>query len=163
MASGVAINEEVDKYFKEVRVRTHGSCEDDRLKLVVFCVNGTMTEIVVDKERTKLVKDFHGEDDVFKKVVSMLPPDDCRYALYDCTYETKETHKEDLIFIMWAPDTASLKSRMVYAASKAALKAKFPGLKHELQVNDPSDCDPSCLVDKLGGRGVVTKLEKKTV
>uniref|UniRef100_A0A0E9W1N5 ADF-H domain-containing protein n=1 Tax=Anguilla anguilla TaxID=7936 RepID=A0A0E9W1N5_ANGAN len=36
----------------------------------------------------------------------MLPPNDCRYALYDATYETKETRKEDLVFILWAPESA---------------------------------------------------------
>jgi cofilin len=31
--------------------------------------------------------------------VKMLPDKDCHYALYDTTYETKESKKEDLVVI----------------------------------------------------------------
>ena len=38
-------------------------------------------------------------------VVKLLPLNDCRYALYDATYETKESKKEDLVFIFWCVKT----------------------------------------------------------
>lgn len=47
------------------------------------------------------VKDLNGEEDVFRKIVNMMPTDDCRYALYDCSWESKDSPKEDLVFIMW--------------------------------------------------------------
>lgn len=49
----------------------------------------------------------------FKHFVRMLPENDCRYALYDAYFETKESRKEELmgfcafflnIYFLWAPN-----------------------------------------------------------
>uniref|UniRef100_A0A673LN53 Cofilin-2-like n=1 Tax=Sinocyclocheilus rhinocerous TaxID=307959 RepID=A0A673LN53_9TELE len=122
------------------RVRQTGTEVGQRFKLVVMCLSKDRKSIVVDVENCLKVKD-------------------CRYALYDCSYVSMESVKEDLVFILSAPETASLKSRMVYASSKAALKAKMPGLKFEWQINEPADREASCLVEKLGGRVMVKSLE----
>ncbi|KAJ0002910.1 hypothetical protein NQD34_008059 [Periophthalmus magnuspinnatus] len=95
--------------------------------------------------------------DPYMHFVSMLPLKDCRYALYDATYETKETKKEDLVFIFWAPECASLKSKMIYASSKDAIKRKFEGIKHEWQVNGLEDLkDRRTLAEKLGAGSIVS-------
>ncbi|KAH0513817.1 Cofilin-1 [Microtus ochrogaster] len=70
-----------------------------------------------------------------KKNIILEEGKDCRYALYNITYETKESKKEDLVFIFWAPETASLKSKIIYASSKVAIKKKLTGIKHELPAN----------------------------
>ncbi|XP_036430955.1 non-muscle cofilin 1-like [Colossoma macropomum] len=159
MASGIAISDEVIKHFEGIRVRLQGSEEKERFKLVVMQLSEDQKSIVVDHQSSLKNKDVEKEENIFKKVVSMLPEKECRYALYDCTYETKETLKEDLVFIMWAPDDASLKSKMVYASSKGALRAKFPGLKLEWQVNDPADKEISALMEKLGGKSKLKSIE----
>uniref|UniRef100_A0A8C9EYP7 Cofilin 2 n=1 Tax=Pavo cristatus TaxID=9049 RepID=A0A8C9EYP7_PAVCR len=100
-------------------------------------------------------------EDPYTAFVKLLPLNDCRYALYDATYETKESKKEDLVFIFWAPESAPLKSKMIYASSKDAIKKKFTGIKHEWQVNGLDDIkDRSTLGEKLGGN-VVVSLEGK--
>ena len=73
--------------------------------------------------------------DPFKHFVGMLPEKDCRYALYDASFETKESRKEELMFFLWAPELAPLKSKMIYASSKDAIKKKFQGIKQECQAN----------------------------
>merc|ERR1712071_24904 len=123
-----------------------------------------MGSIIVDDVSTLRMKDVSNEDDVFKKLISMFPLKDCRYALYDCCYRNKETEKEDLVFIMWAPDEAPLKKKMLYASSKGALRKKLQGLKIEWQVNDIADAkDTSVLIEKLGNRGSIKELEGKAV
>ncbi|KAI4884918.1 hypothetical protein NFI96_013220 [Prochilodus magdalenae] len=163
MASGVAISDEVIECYNQIKVRYQGSEEKDRFKLVVMRLSENQKSIIVDHEASLKIKDVEKEDNVFKKIVGVLPEKDCRYALYDCTYETTESLKEDLVFIMWAPDDAPLKNKMIYASSKGALRSKLPGLKIEWQVNDPADKEQSALVEKLGGRAKVKYLEKKTV
>ncbi|XP_028844005.1 cofilin-1-A-like [Denticeps clupeoides] len=164
MASGVAIDDDVVTTYDKIRVRHQGSVESERLKLVVFCISSDGKSIIVDTDSNLIVKDVESSDDVFKKIIGTFPKTECRYALYDCTYATKESTKEDLVFIMWVPEEAPLKSKMMYASSKGALKAKLPGLKFEWQVNDLSDAkDPSVLIDKLGGRGTVKSLEGKAL
>ncbi|ELW73006.1 Cofilin-2 [Tupaia chinensis] len=98
-------------------------------------------------------------DDVIKVFndMKLLPLNDCRYASYDATYKTKGSKKEDLVFIFWAPESAPLKGKMIYASSKDAIKKKFTGVKHEWQVNGLDDIkDRLTLGEKLGGNVRVT-------
>jgi cofilin len=57
-------------------------------------------------------------DDPYATFVKMLPDKDCGCALYDTTYKTKESKKEDLVFIFWALECALLKSKMIYASPR---------------------------------------------
>ncbi|CAL9686701.1 unnamed protein product [Knipowitschia caucasica] len=164
MASGVTVNDEVIKVFNEMKVRKSSAPEDvkKRKKAVLFCLSDDRRKIIVEEGKQILVGDI-GEtvDDPYACFVKMLPPKDCRYCLYDATYETRESKKEDLVFVFWAPEGAPLKSKMIYASSKDAIKKKFTGIKHEWQVNGLDDIqDRSTLAEKLGGP-VVVSLEGK--
>ncbi|KAJ8281877.1 hypothetical protein COCON_G00043960 [Conger conger] len=155
MASGVTVTEEVLTVFNDMKVRKAQANEDEkkkRKKGVLFCLSPDMKHIVLEEGREILVGDVGNTIvDPLQHFVKMLPPDDCRYGLYDASYETKESKKEDLIFILWAPENASLKSKMIYASSKDAIKKKFTGIKHEWQVNGLEDLlDRRTLADKLG-------------
>lgn len=160
MASGVTVNDEVIRVFNDMKVRK-SSTQDEvkkRKKAVLFCLSEDKKKIIVEEGRQILVGDI-GEtvEDPYASFVSLLPPDDCRYGLYDATYETKESKKEDLVFIFWAPDGASLKSKMIYASSKDAIKKKFTGIKHEWQVNGLDDIqDRATLAEKLASNMVVS-------
>ncbi|CAO2586306.1 CFL2 [Lemmus lemmus] len=90
-----------------------------RKKAVLFCLSDDKRQIIVEEETV---------EDPYTSFVKLLPLNDCRYALYDATYETKESKKEDLVFIFWAPESAPLKSKMIYASSKDAIKKKFTGI-----------------------------------
>lgn len=164
MASGVTVNDEVIKVFNEMKVRKHQEKVNLRKKAVLFCLSEDKKKIIVEEDKEILQGEI-GEtvEDPYSCFVKMLPPNDCRYALYDATYETKESKKEDLVFIFWAPDGAPLKSKMIYASSKDAIKKKLTGIKHEWQVNGLDDIeDRSTLAEKLGGNTVVS-LEGKPI
>ncbi|KAL4640795.1 cofilin-2-like [Arapaima gigas] len=155
MASGIAIDDEVITYNLDLKMRKTVCSETDRLKFVILRVSSDGKSIIVDKENSLRVKDVHDEKDVFKKVMNTLPKKECRFAIYDCSYETIESRKEDLILIMWVPEDAPLKSKMIYASSNNTLKQKLTGIKLEWQINDIAEAkDPSCLIEKLGGTRV---------
>ncbi|XP_032883006.1 cofilin-2 isoform X2 [Amblyraja radiata] len=146
-----------------MKVRKYSSPEEvkKRKKAVLFCLSDDKKQIIVEDAREILVGEI-GESvqDPYASFVKLLPLTDCRYALYDATYETKESKKEDLVFIFWAPEVASLKSKMIYASSKDAIKKKFTGIKHEWQVNGLEEIqDRTTLAEKLGGNVVVVSLE----
>lgn len=101
-ASGVVVDDGVVKAYEEIKVHRTGEVQSDRLKLVMFRLSDDDKSIIVDEENSLRMKDIENVDDVFKKLVSMFPSQDCRYALYDCCYRTKETDKEDLVFIFWS-------------------------------------------------------------
>ncbi|XP_078515508.1 cofilin-2 isoform X3 [Lissotriton helveticus] len=159
-ASGVAVNDEVIKVFNEMKVRKSSTPEEvkKRKKAVLFCLSPDKREIIVEPEKQILVGDIGCTvEDPYGSFVKLLPLNDCRYGLYDATYETRESKKEDLVFIFWAPDNAPLKSKMIYASSKDAIKKKFTGIKHEWQVNSLEDIkDRTTLADRLGGSVVVS-------
>ena len=160
MASGVAVSDEVIKVFNDMKVRKASTPEEvkKRKKAVLFCLSEDKKTIIQEEGKEILVGDV-GEtiDDPYLHFVKMLPDRDCRYALYDATYETKESKKEDLVFIFWAPECAPLKSKMIYASSKDAMKKKLPGIKHEVQANCYEEVKDRCtLAEKLGGSCVIS-------
>ncbi|XP_033830059.1 cofilin-1 [Periophthalmus magnuspinnatus] len=161
MASGVKVTDEVIAVFNDMKVRKAQANEDEkkrRKKAILFCLSKDLKHIVLDEGNEILQGDLGVTvQDPYMHFVSMLPLKDCRYALYDATYETKETKKEDLVFIFWAPECASLKSKMIYASSKDAIKRKFEGIKHEWQVNGLEDLkDRRTLAEKLGAGSIVS-------
>ncbi|MEE6514786.1 hypothetical protein FKM82_023134 [Ascaphus truei] len=127
MASGVTVDDRVIQVFNDMKVRKASTQEEikKRKKAVLFCLSCDKKSIILEEGKEILVGD--DVDDCFMEFVNMLPHADCRYALYDATYETKETKKEDLVFIFWAPENAPLKSKMIYASSKDAIKKKLTG------------------------------------
>nr|XP_012423202.1 PREDICTED: cofilin-1 isoform X2 [Odobenus rosmarus divergens] len=133
MASGVAVSDGVIKVFNDMKVRKSSTPEEvkKRKKAVLFCLSEDKKNIILEEGKEILVGDVgQTVDDPYATFVKMLPDKDCRYALYDATYETKESKKEDLVFIFWAPESAPLKSKMIYASSKDAIKKKLTGPLH---------------------------------
>lgn len=88
-----------------MKVRKVQATEDEkkkRKKAILFCMNKDLTEIILEDGKDIQQGDLGTTvQDPYQHFVKMLPPNECRYALYDATYETKETKKEDLVFIFW--------------------------------------------------------------
>lgn len=98
----MAVNDEVIKVFNNMKVRKSQEEVNKRKKAVLFCLSEDKKMIIVESSKEILQGDIGlSVKDPYSCFVSMLPPDDCRYALYDATYETKESKKEDLVFIFW--------------------------------------------------------------
>uniref|UniRef100_V9L5X9 Cofilin-2-like protein n=2 Tax=Callorhinchus milii TaxID=7868 RepID=V9L5X9_CALMI len=165
--SGIEVTEEVITVFNEMKVRKSSCSQEEmrkRKKAVFFRLSDDLSRIVLDPENEIVLGDILDGVVVnpFETFTKMLPPTDCRYALYDAKYETKETKKEELVFVMWAPENAPLKSKMLYASSKDAIKRKLTGIKHEWQLNSLDDIlDLDNLAVKLGGNKVVSVEEIK--
>lgn len=103
-ASGVTVNDEVIKVFNDMKVRKSSTPEEikKRKKAVLFCLSDDKKQIIVEEAKQILVGDIGDTvEDPYTAFVKLLPLNDCRYALYDATYETKESKKEDLVFIFW--------------------------------------------------------------
>ncbi|XP_026212498.1 non-muscle cofilin 1-like [Anabas testudineus] len=156
MASGVKVADKVKEIYNEMKVVKSDAVQKKRIRLVMFHITGGYIEI----EEIFREEDLEGED-VFQFFLSKLKPERCGYLLYDCHFSTKESGiKEELVFVMWAPETASIKLKMQYAASKDSLKKVFTGIKHELQINDLSDYGHrETFAEKMGKN--VTHLEGK--
>ncbi|VVT53577.1 uncharacterized protein SAPINGB_P003644 [Magnusiomyces paraingens] len=121
--SGVVVADEAIEAFNELKQAK------SKVKYVIYKLSENLKSIVVDKKSS---------DTQYDDFVNDLPEDDCRYAVYDFEYETQsgEGIRNKLIFISWSPDTAKVKSKMVYASSKDAIRRSLPGITNEIQGTD---------------------------
>lgn len=103
-------------------------------RFVVFKIEEKQKQVVVEKvgEPALSYDDF----------AASLPADECRYAVYDFDFVTAENcQKSKIIFIAWSPDTARVRSKMIYASSKDRFKRELDGIQVELQATDPTEMD----------------------
>ena len=84
-------------------------------------------------------------------MISLLPTDDVRYVVADVHYNSSEGPRTDMIFLTWAPDTASIKKRMLMASSKDALKNALVGIKTSIQACSYPDLELKSVVEKFKG------------
>ncbi|KAM6922977.1 non-muscle cofilin 1-like isoform 2-T2 [Lycodopsis pacificus] len=138
MSSGVTVCEEVKTLFHKMKVVKNEDAEEDRIRLVTCVIDDVNGEIKVEKCLQQKCDEC--KDDVFKCFQNLMPEDHCRYILYDCHFETEECcKKEELVFLLWAPDSATIKEKMQYASSKEAIDKVIKGVKHRLQLHDKAD------------------------
>lgn len=106
--TGVTVNDEAVEMFNAFKL--HRAPHDNRF--FVYKIEND-AEIVVDTfgDKSKTYDDF----------TACLPPNECRYGVFDLDFVTLDGRQGNkLVFISWSPDTAKIKNKMVYAASKAS-------------------------------------------
>lgn len=144
-ASGVQASDECITTFRELKL-------GKKLKYIIFNLNKELTEIIVEKSSVQ-----HDYEDF----LSSLPAEQCRWAVYDFEFE-KDGKRNKLCFISWSvasvqchcplvvihavprdfirsPDEAKVKSKMVFASSRDALRRKLDGIAVEIQGTDLSE------------------------
>ncbi|GFP82350.1 actin-depolymerizing factor 2 [Phtheirospermum japonicum] len=122
-ASGMAVHDDCKLKFMELKTkRTH--------RFILFKIEEK--QIIVEKlgEPTQTYEDF----------TACIPADECRYAVFDFDFMTKENvPKSRIFFIAWSPDTAKVRNKMIYASSKDRFKRELDGIQIELQATDPTE------------------------
>ncbi|XP_057715873.1 cofilin-2-like [Corythoichthys intestinalis] len=144
MASGVAVDDEVINLFNDIK-------KHRKQKAAFFRLSDDKTKIIVDH----CMKVMCDDADPFKSFKDMLPKDDCRFIVYDALFDTEDSkNREQMIFISWAPDTATVQKKMIHASSRENIKKLF-GLTAEWQVNDLCEVQPEDLAERLSRDTVV--------
>ena len=97
----------------------------------------------VSKDKKSIVMEKTGDaSKTYDDFVDDLPEDDCRYGLIDLAFETDEGRETSkMVFISWIPDTAKIRSKMLYAGSKEAIKSALVGVGISIQATDHSELD----------------------
>ncbi|KAK1396298.1 Actin-depolymerizing factor 2 [Heracleum sosnowskyi] len=126
-ASGIAVHDDCKLKFLELKAkRTYRS--------IIFKIEEIQKQVIVEKvgEPAESYEDF----------AASLPANECRYAVYDYDFVTQENcQKSRIFFIAWSPDTAKVRSKMIYASSKERFKRELDGIQVELQATDPTEMD----------------------
>eukprot|EP00126_Sphaerothecum_destruens_P002721 Sdes_comp16144_c0_seq1m5391 len=135
MSSGVQVHDDVIKTYEEIKL-------GKKFKFVIFRISDNNTEIITHSKA--------GCSANYQDFLKELPADDCRYAVFDFDYVTKEGgQRNKLTFFVWAPDSAKIKQKMLYAASKDAIRKKLLGIATEIQATDYDEVDYDEVLEKV--------------
>merc|ERR1712224_154013 len=136
MASGVGVSDECVQKFQELKL-------GHKLRYVLYRLSDDLSEIVIDKEGQPSAE--------YTEFTAALPKDDCRYAVYDFEYDQPDGggKRSKILFVLWSPDTAKIKSKMLYTSSKDGLRKKLVGIGTEIQATDSSEIDFDTVLDKV--------------
>ncbi|KAK7808757.1 hypothetical protein U0070_024563 [Myodes glareolus] len=150
VASGVAVSDGVIKVFNDMKVCKSSMPEKVKKgrKASLFCLNENKKNIILEEGKEILIEDVgQTVDDSYTTFAKKMPDKDCHYTLYDATYETKESKKEDLVFGVGEQN----------ASSKDTIKKKLTGIKRELPANFYKEVKDCCtLAEKLGGSAAIS-------
>ncbi|CAH8444971.1 unnamed protein product [Heterobilharzia americana] len=83
-------------------------------------------------------------DDFKKDLTEAMQIGDGRYAVYDYEYPNKVAA---LFFVVWTPTNLNIKTKMIYAASRDAIKSQLQGIKHCLEAHDLEDISEERMSD----------------
>lgn len=146
MSSGVKVNPDCIEAFNNFKL---GKKE----AFLLFGFNENATQIIILHKETKGAHDdtLKSKNAQWETLISMLPKDDVRYAVADVHYNMSEGPRTDMVFVTWAPETASIKRRMLMASSKDALKNALVGCRTTIQACCYPDLDLRSVVEKFKG------------
>jgi len=143
MSTGVSASDECMAAYHALRSQKKG-------RYVMMKFNATKTEVIVEKvgDRANTISDLVSE-------LKTEGNDICRYVIFDFEYEAEDGSPRDkLLFIVWAPDTAKIKEKMLTAGTKVSF-AKTLDLTagcSEIQANDLDAFEIDELMKKVSTR-----------
>ncbi|WVQ71075.1 cofilin [Cryptococcus sp. DSM 104548] len=134
MSSGVQPTQECLEKFQELKT-------GKKLTYVLYGLSEDKRSIVVLKT---------SDDKDFQTFVNDLPEADCRWAVYDFEFTLPggEGIRNKLCFVFWSPDDAPVRSKMIFASSKDALRRRLDGVALEIQATDFSEITREVVLDK---------------
>ena len=112
-----------------------------KYRYVIFNFSQDLEYVVVEKtaEPDKTYDDFLDD----------LPPRDVRYAVFDYSYHMEDgTERNKLLFIVWAPDVAPVRRKMLIASTKASVKNALSGVALEIQATDDSEISEAAVRER---------------
>mmetsp|Transcript_264 Transcript_264/g.477 ORF Transcript_264/g.477 Transcript_264/m.477 type:complete len:140 (+) Transcript_264:87-506(+) len=130
--TGISVSDDVINEFNEMKLKRISP------KFIVYSI--------VDGQ---IVTENRGETEAsFEEFISNLPADDCRYAIYDMDFTTTDGRPGNkLVMVSWAPDSAKVKSKMIYAGSKDALTRALVGVSTKITATDLSELTVDAMVE----------------
>ncbi|XP_058507818.1 non-muscle cofilin 1-like [Solea solea] len=147
MTSGVKCTDQVGTVYNAMQLTKTDDDPSERPRIVQF----NITNGYIDVTKVYKQKEIEGEEDVHKFFGSLFDEKKCSYFLYDCLYETRNTQKKDLVFIMWTPDDSKISDKMQYSSSKQSITGVMKAVKHKFEMQQISDVrDKEEFADRLG-------------
>jgi cofilin len=158
MSSGVAVHDDCVTVYNDLKL-------GHKSKFITFKITDDLSNIVVENVAPPAASygDFEGA----------LPSKECRYAVYDFEWyvslsmlaieneielfndefellrDAAEGKRGKIVFVLWAPDGAKVKDKMLYTSSKDNLRKKLVGIGTELQATDRGEISYEATLEKV--------------
>ncbi|KAF9925686.1 cofilin [Mortierella antarctica] len=135
-SSGIAVDSACVDAFQSLKL-------GKKVKYIIYKLSDDNKSITVEKDAAE------GTYDDF---LAGLPSDDCRYAVYDFDYSSPDGDRNKIVFYAWSPDSAKIKSKMIYSSSKEALRKSLNGIAVEIQGTDFDEVSHDSVLEKIQRR-----------
>ncbi|KAI0978412.1 hypothetical protein GJ496_010497 [Pomphorhynchus laevis] len=116
----------------------YSSCRNHR-KFEVCEFSATLNAIATATTNCPTMDYISLSNEHWSRMLGKLPDDDVRYAVSYVHYKIDNRQQTDIVFILWAPDSAPIKRKMLITSSASALKPSLVGIKATIQANCKSD------------------------
>ncbi|CAH8563101.1 unnamed protein product [Schistosoma turkestanicum] len=127
--SGILPTEDCEIKFRELKMK---NC----YRYIVFKIDNGQIQV----ER------FAGRDSNYDDFLhDTRKPEQARFAVLD--FECEGIKGSNLIFVSWVCNTAPIKTKMLYASSRQALRSRFQGIKLDLNAYDLGDLELPAVID----------------
>merc|ERR1712232_486340 len=128
MASGVGVNDECVQAFQDMKL-------NHKHRYIIYKLSDDLSEVEVQE-----LGSGDSSKGTFDEFTKKLPEKEARYAVYDFEYSMEDDGvRQKLCFILWSPDVAKIKSKILYTSSKDAIRKKLQGISAEIQATDASE------------------------
>ncbi|MFJ8982554.1 actin-binding ADF family protein [Streptomyces sp. NPDC102282] len=81
--------------------------------------------------------------------LNSLDDKQCRYVVLDFPYEDEGANRNKIIFGVWAPDTAPIEQKKLYASSKDTLRKALVGIQAEVQGTDRTEITHQAMLERV--------------
>lgn len=134
--AGIGVHEDTVNIFNWMKTRS-------TYKWVIYRIDASGHQVVIE---------FLGiKDSSYEDFVAALPETECRYGVYDYMYMNEErgANLNKLVFLHWAPEGASIKSKMMYASTKDFVKGFMDGIGADMQASELSELGEDQVREKI--------------
>eukprot|EP01087_Luapelamoeba_hula_P006042 TRINITY_DN16194_c0_g1_i1.p1 TRINITY_DN16194_c0_g1~~TRINITY_DN16194_c0_g1_i1.p1 ORF type:complete len:168 (-),score=21.50 TRINITY_DN16194_c0_g1_i1:8-511(-) len=111
-------------------VQKFSDLESHSARYLICKINDDKTQAVLEKTGASSAswEDFTHD----------LPQEECRYGLFDFEFEKggPVDRPNQILYVVWRPETAKVKARMMYGAAKEPVKSSFPSTSAHVLVVD---------------------------
>jgi cofilin len=119
------------------KLRTH-SIHD----YIVFKFDASLGSLVIDK--------FGPPGASFEQFLADLPPNEPCYAVKRMVFTSKDgSTRRPIIFVLWCPDQAPTKLKMIAAGTKHTFRQLLTGISYEIAATDLSELSLDHLIEKF--------------
>ncbi|KAF6163155.1 hypothetical protein GIB67_025019 [Kingdonia uniflora] len=102
------VNDECKLKFLELKAKRN-------YRFIVFRIEEKIQQVMVER--------LGEPDESYEDFSACLPPNECRYAVFDLDFTNEENcQKSKIFFIAWSPENSRVRSKMLYARSKDRFK-----------------------------------------